>query len=86
MGRCVINALLSFSFVADTMVPPPCLLGKKHSRNCAMSLLEADRMSGALSDRRDLTENLPFSFQPIIERVPVPIAPLTVKLIGTLRD
>jgi hypothetical protein len=40
----------------------------------------------ALSDRRDLTKNLPLRIQPIIECIPVPIPPFAVELIGPLRD
>ena len=43
-------------------------------------------MLAALSDRRDLTENLPFRFEPIIERRSIPVPSLTVELIGPLCD
>jgi len=40
----------------------------------------------ALSDRRDLTENLPLRIEPIIERRATPIPSLTIELIGSRRD
>lgn len=38
------------------------------------------------SDRWDLTENLALRFQPIIKRSPMPVAPLTVELMGPFCD
>ena len=41
---------------------------------------------GDMSDRRDLAENLALRVEPIIDRIPMPPASLTVELIGPFGD
>ena len=58
----------------------------KKSRTASRVRRKLTERWASLSGRRDLTENLSLRIEPIIERTPMPIAPLRVELIGPLRD